>query len=126
MNINKINFLEIQPSQFYISEQKVEEIKKWFNPNDLSNFEPIPIKELNGKIMFTDGHTRAFVAYKSGIKKIPLYWENEELSWDLYQSCVEECNKRGVFSIKDLDYKVLNPNDYKLLWDKWCDDLQKK
>ena len=32
--------------------------------------------------MFTDGHTRAFVAYKSGIKKIPLYWENEELSWD--------------------------------------------
>lgn len=126
MNIDKINFLEIQPSQFYISEKKIEDINKWFNPNDLSNFEAIPVKELNGKIIFTDGHTRAYVAYKAGIKNIPLYLENEELSWDVYQICVDECNIRGVFSIKDLDNKVLNQNDYKTLWNEWCDDLHCK
>lgn len=126
MNIDKINFLEIQPSQFYISEKKIEDINKWFNPNDLSNFEAIPVKELNGKIIFTDGHTRAYVAYKAGIKNIPLYWENEELSWDVYQICVDECNIRGVLSIKDLDNRVLNQNDYKTLWNEWCDDLHCK
>lgn len=126
MNIDKINFLEIQPSQFYISEKKVEDINKWFNPNDLSNFDAIPIKELNGKLIFTDGHTRAYVAYKAGIKNIPLYWEDEELGWDIYQVCVDECNKRDVYSIKDLDNKVLNQNDYKKLWNEWCDELHRK
>jgi len=92
----------------------------------LSNFQPIPIKVLNGKIIFADGHTRAFVAYKHGLTQIPLYWENEELSWHLYESCVEECNIRGVFNIKDLEIRIVNSNDYKILWEKWCDNLQSK
>ncbi|MDE6746317.1 MAG: hypothetical protein K2J72_06720, partial [Oscillospiraceae bacterium] len=75
MDINKIALLDIQPSQFYVSEEKILNIKKWFDPNDLSNFAPIPIKELDGRIIFTDGHTRAWTAVLSGVSHVPLVWD---------------------------------------------------
>ena len=106
--------------------EKIKAVKKWFNPDDLSNFQPIPIKELNGKLIYIDGHTRAFLAYKAGLKNIPLYWETEELGWDLYQACVDGCNKQGIYTIKDLENRILSGKDYELLWDKWCDDLHLK
>lgn len=81
----EIQILRIQPSQFFISEKKIAQIKKWFQPNDLSNFDPIPVKMLNDKLIFTDGHTRAFVAYSAGMTKIPVVWDLDELDWEAYQ-----------------------------------------
>ena len=78
MNIEEIKLLDIQPSQFYISAKKLERVKNWFDPNDLSKFEPLPIFEYGGKIFFTDGHTRALAAFLSGIEKIPLVWDSED------------------------------------------------
>lgn len=51
----------------------------WFNPTDLSNFEPIPVKMPDDKPVMTDGHTRAVVALKAGIDVVPLVWDNNEL-----------------------------------------------
>ena len=34
-------------------------------PADLRNFEPCPVHEFQGKAVFTDGHTRAFAAYRA-------------------------------------------------------------
>lgn len=53
---NNIKLKDLQPSQFYISRKKIEEIEKWFK-EDLSNFEAIPYKLLDGKFVMTDGHT---------------------------------------------------------------------
>ena len=53
---------KIQPSQLYISSEKLVEVMKNFNPNDFSSIEPIPIKRLGNDIIFVDGHTRAFAA----------------------------------------------------------------
>lgn len=39
---------------------------------------PLPVKLLNDEIIFTDGHTRAFVLWKNGVKKIEVYWESED------------------------------------------------
>lgn len=124
--IRNIKLLDIQPSQFYISQEKIDKIKEWFCPHDLSNFEPIPIKELNGNIIFTDGHTRAWVAYGAGLTEVPFVWDEDDLDWELYQKCVDACLERGIRSIAELKGRILSPEDYVVKWDYWCDKLQEK
>ena len=123
MDINKIALLDIQPSQFYVSEEKILNIKKWFDSNDLSNFEPIPIKELDGRIIFTDGHTRAWTAFLSGVSHVPLVWDEDELDWEAYRICVDACIERGVCSAADFRGRVLSGADYKVKWNGWCDKM---
>ena len=123
LDINKIALLDIQPSQFYVSEEKILNIKKWFDPNDLSNFEPIPIKELDGRIIFTDGHTRAWTAFLSGVSHVPLVWDEDELDWEAYRICVDACIERGVCSVADFRGRVLSGADYKIKWNGWCDKM---
>lgn len=71
MEIPKLSLIQIQPSQFYISKNKMEAVKKWFNPNDLSNFDPLPIKIIDGVPVMLNGHTRAVVALQKGLMKVP-------------------------------------------------------
>ena len=101
MQIEEVLLVDLQPSQFYLSQEKIDNIKTWFRADDLSNFEPLPVKILNGKMILTDGHTRAFVAYSAGLSKVPLVWENEELDWEAYQKCVDACEERGVRVVSD-------------------------
>ena len=111
MNIDEIKLLDIQPSQFYISAKKLERVMKWFNPNDLSNFEPLPIFEHGGKIFFTDGHTRALAVFLSGLEKVPLVWDAEnEIGITEYKICIKACEGRGIKNISDLEHRVL-PHD---------------
>ena len=60
---------DLQPSQFYISEKKLHDIREWFDPKDLSGFEPIPVKMLDGVPVMTDGHTRAVAALLCGLDR---------------------------------------------------------
>lgn len=125
MNIDEIKLLDIQPSQFYISEEKLSGVKSWFDPNDLSNFEPLPIFEHGGKIFFTDGHTRALAAFLSGIEKVPLVWDSEEeIGIKEYEICVKACENRGIKNIADLEHRVLSHDEYVAKWDNWCDGMQ--
>lgn len=123
MDISKLKLLDIQPSQFYVSEEKIRAIKLWFDKDDLSNFPPIPIKELNGRIIFTDGHTRAWVAYTAGLEIVPLVWDEDDLDWEAYQMCVDACVERKVYSAADFEGRILSDVDYKENWDGWCDRL---
>jgi len=52
---------KIQPSQLYISSAKLKSVMKNFASKP-SLMEPIPIKKLGDRIVFVDGHTRAFAA----------------------------------------------------------------
>ena len=76
---------DLQPSQFYISAQKLAVIQRWFDPNDLSRFEPIPVKLLDGSPVMTDGHTRAAAALMAGLDTVPLVWETDKLDWRMYR-----------------------------------------
>ena len=42
-DISKLTLKDLQPSQFYISEKKLADVEAWFDPADLSRFEPIPV-----------------------------------------------------------------------------------
>ena len=123
IRLEELTLHDIQPSQFWISEKKLAQIGKWFNPHDLSNFEPITIKRLGGVLMMTDGHTRAVAAIRAGLRCVPLAWEMDEWDWDMYRVCVEECRARGVLSPYDLTGRVVSEADYKTLWNDWCDEM---
>jgi hypothetical protein len=115
---------EIQPSQLYISSEKLNEVMKAIDPTKLGTIEPIPIRKLGNRIIFVDGHTRAFAAYLHDIPMIPVYWEDEELDWDAYAICVEWCKKEGIRIIADLKGKVVSQKDYEILWYRRCEEMQ--
>ncbi|MEM2136997.1 MAG: ParB/Srx family N-terminal domain-containing protein [Candidatus Methanomethylicia archaeon] len=117
---------DIQPSQLYICSEKLSEVMKTFNPNDPKSMEPIPIKKLDEDIIFVDGHTRAFAAFLHGFTEIPVYWENEELDWDMYKICVEWCKNEGICTIADLKNRVIPQGEYEILWYKRCEELEQK
>jgi len=126
MKFVKMNLLDIQPSQFYLSEEKLRAIMEWFDPEDLSCFEPLPLKYLNGRVIFTDGHTRAYAAYRAGCASVPMVWDEDELSWELYQICVDACLERGIRNVADLEGRILSKEAYAEKWNRWCDELQQE
>ena len=113
---------KIQPSQLYISSEKLSKVMKNFNANSI---EPIPVKKLGDDIIFVDGHTRAFAAYLHGLKEIPVYWEYEELDWEAYKICVEWCKKEGIYTIADLENRVIPHREYEILWYRRCEEMQR-
>ncbi len=122
----KMKFSDIQPSQLYISKEKLVKVKEKFNSKDPSTVELIPIKKIGKEIFYTDGHTRAFAAYQAGFTEIPVSWEDEELDWEAYKICIKWCKDAGIYSIADLRDRVVDQKEYEILWYKQCDTLHKK
>lgn len=117
---------DLQPSQFYISQAKLSNIQAWFCKDDLSNFEPLPVKVLDGIPILTDGHTRAVAAILAGLELVPLVYEEDELDWDLYHYCVEQCNQKGIHSPYDLVDRVISAQEYEEKWIGWCEQIPSK
>lgn len=125
-NSFEIELIKIQPSQLYISKQKLAIIKEKFISKDLTTLKVIPIKKLKNIIFYTDGHTRALAAYQAGFTKIPVVWEDEELDWEMYEICIQWCRAADLYTIADLSARVVDQKDYEILWYKRCDDLHQK
>ena len=117
---------DLQPSQFYISQAKLSNIQAWFHKDDLSNFEPLPVKVLDGVPILTDGHTRAVAAILAGLESVPLVYEEDELDWNLYHYCVEQCKQKGIHSPYDLVDRIISANEYEEKWIGWCDQIPSK
>ena len=117
---------DLQPSQFYISQAKLSNIQAWFCKDDLSNFEPLPVKVLDGIPILTDGHTRAVSAILAGLESVPLVYEEDELDWNLYRYCVEQCKQSGIHSPYDLVDRVISAKEYEEKWIGWCDQIHSK
>jgi hypothetical protein len=114
----------IQPSQLYISTEKLAKIMKGFDRSSYRSLEPIPIKKLSDDIIFVDGHTRAFAAFLDGLSEVPVYWECEELDWEAYEICVKWCKDAGIRTIADLKNRVVMKDDYEVLWLNRCARMQ--
>lgn len=114
----------LQPSQLYISEAKLAEVLAWWQPPTLETLEPIPIKRLNGRVIYTDGHTRAFAAHRLGFTEVPVVWDEDTLDWEAYQICVDWCLDEGIRTIGDLEGLVIPPEQYETLWHDRCEVMQ--
>ena len=124
-NIFQMKLDSIQPSQLYISSEKLDNIMKILKESKRKLVEPIPVKKLGNQVVFVDGHTRAFAAFLLGFSEIPVYWEDEELDWDEYRVCVRWCMEVGIHVIADLKNRVVSPKDYQSLWLDRCERMQK-
>ncbi len=125
-NEMKLAILQIQPSQLYLSASKIEQVKAWFHPEQPELFQPLPIKRVGKRLFFTDGHTRAFLAYQAGWREIPVVWDEDDLNWSAYEYCVKTAEEQDIWSIVDLENRVLSEQDYQTKWIDWCQAVFKK
>ena len=121
--ILKFPLNQLQPSQLYISAEKLSRILQYFDPQELESLEPIPVKKLGDEIIYTDGHTRAFAAHQLGSGEIPVVWDEDELDWEAYEICVQWCREEGIHTIADLEGRILDQESYEILWLKRCQEM---
>jgi len=107
----------LQPSQLYISTEKLASVLCEFAPKQI---EAVPLRRSGGHIVMTDGHTRAFAAFLSGLSEVPVVWDEDELDWEAYEICVQWCKEEGVSWVGDLVGRVLGPEEYERLWRGRC------
>jgi len=116
----------IQPSQLYISREKLNQVLKGLaNPRSLS-IKPIPLATLGNEVIFLDGHTRALAVFLRGASDITVCWEDEEIDWEMYKICVEWCKEEGIRSIADLERRIVSQEDYETLWIQRCRSLEQE
>ncbi len=115
---------EIQPSQLFISSGKLCQVMERLDSPMPEFLDPIPVKELDNCLIFTDGHTRAFAAFLFGITEIRVFWDEDDLDWEAYRICVEWCRTEGIFTIADLKDSVISTDEYELLWHNRCREMQ--
>ena len=108
---------KIQPSQFYISEKKLESCKKWITKLE-DIFVPIVIKD--GISISLDGHTRMRAALDLGYDSVYVY--PDEYDETIFRF-VDETIKRQISSVSDME--LVSDEEYEIKWNKFCDDLFK-
>lgn len=60
-------------SQIYLSAQKLAAVSQWFDPQSMEHFRPLPVHHFgDGRYTLVDGHTRAYLAYQSGVTSLPV------------------------------------------------------
>ena len=116
----------IQPTQLYINRAKLERLRESFDPEDVGNNDPLPIRKFGDSLCFTDGHTRAFVYFEAGIEHIPVYYDEDELDEDVYVQCLAWCKENGIQTIGDLKGRILSGDQYYTQWIERCEQIAGK
>ena len=116
----------IQPSQLYISSEKLARVMASFEPQTSESLLPVPLKRLGSHTIYTDGHTRAFAAYSCGLSEIRAYWDEDDLDWEMYKICIAWCLAEGIRTIADLKGRVVPPKDYETLWRERCRKMHRE
>lgn len=103
---------KIQPSQFYIDEDKLNALKSFIkNSKDIV----IQVVKSDEGYICVDGHTRLFIAFLKNFKTVHAIETEFDNDTNYF---VSQAKKRNIFTIKDL--KLVSHNDYKNLWIDFC------
>lgn len=130
MNFEGIQYhkvLDLGLSQIYLSAEKLAGIRTWFRSNDVSGFEPLPVHDFgNGRLTLTDGHSRAFAAYKAGVTHVPVVYDTDDMitcaiGQLLYKQDLIWCDRLGLRDVRDLENRILSSGDYQHLWLDRCE-----
>lgn len=111
----------LQPSQLYISAAKLQAVRMAWQHTDLF---PLPVKWMIDRWMLTDGHTRAFEAWRTGQASIMVQVDEDDLDWEAYKICLGWCIAEGIRSVADLAGRILPEEDYSRLWHDRCARMQ--
>lgn len=110
-----IKLEQIQPSQFYVDENKIAAISSFIRrPEDII----IQILPHRDRYISLDGHTRLYYAVMQG-------WESvravTEVSDEWVYRFVEEARKRNIHTPMDLI--PVTHDEYTVKWNRFCDDF---
>ena len=125
--IQYVKVVDLGLSQIYLSADKITRVRRWFRSDDLSVFEPLPVHDFgNGRLTLTDGHSRAFVAYKTGVTHVPVVYDADdmiisELGQHLCRHDIVWCDRFELRDVRDLESRILSSGDYQRLWLDRCE-----
>ena len=117
-----IDIVAARPSQLYVSETKYAAVDRALGATPFSHdsYEAVPVKELDGSIVYLDGDTRALWLANRGIGEIKAYFDDDELDWTLYAACLSWCAAERIKTISDLESRVMPHDVYELAWIGRC------
>lgn len=78
-NIFHANILSLGVTQIYLSSRKIDALLQWFHPANIDTYPPFPVFDFGDGLRLVDGHTRAYVAYRMGVKSIPVVMDRSEI-----------------------------------------------
>ncbi len=123
--IFQIRLDRMQPSQLYISSEKLDQLMASLE-SKTESIGPIPVKMMGGEVVMMDGHTRALAASLQGLSHVRAYWDEDDLDMEAYGICVEWCKTEGVTSVADLLGRVVSSEDYRRLWLERCREMHRR
>ena len=110
-----VKLTAIQPSQFYVDEDKLAAVRSFIRgPEDIV----VPVIPQEGRYISADGHTRLALAVEMGFEEVRGFLDEDS---EYLHGFVEEARKRGVHTPYDL--KKLTHEEYTVQWDQFCDDF---
>ncbi len=119
--------LSLGISQIYLNKRKTDAIMKWMVPKSSYEYEPLQVHDFgNGRYTLTDGHSRAYVAYKMGYTHLPIVYDRDEIITNevgrlLYAADIEWCNRFHLENILDLEKRIVDDKTYNTLWVERCE-----
>ena len=116
----RLRLYEIQPTQLYINARKLAFLEAKYPPGTEANIEPVPVKMMHEKIVYTDGHTRAYIIWKRGFESIDAVWDNTDLDETTYETCLGWCESEEIFTIADLDGRIIDNETFQVKWIARC------
>ncbi|MBN1879173.1 GNAT family N-acetyltransferase [bacterium] len=123
-DIFEVELVHVQPSQLYLSETKYDVCLKWLESAGFENYEPLPVKRIGNDLFFTDGHTRAYALWRSGLRSIKAIADPDKLDWIQYLANIAWCREAGITSIADLGDRVVSHAEYEQKWYGRCSEWQ--
>mgnify|MGYP004712523733 FL=1 len=106
---------QIQPSQFYVDEDKMNAISSFIHkPQDII-IQVFPDKE---RYISLDGHTRLYYAFLKGWDCVRAIVETSD---DWIYKIVDEAQKRGIYTPKEMT--LVSHDEYEIKWNRFCDDF---
>lgn len=112
--ILKLNLEDIQPSQFYVDEDKISAIRDFIRAR-----EDIIIQVLKHgeRYIALDGHTRLYYAVRMGWTEIcALEADSDDYIFDFVEEAINQ-NIRTPYDLQLVDHKT-----YEQKWNQFCDD----
>ena len=116
----KVNIRDLDPTQLYLSEKKLQDIQMLYQSVDLINVDPISILAFGNRFLITDGHHRAYQALLIGQDTISAEFDRDGGD-ELYHLYAQACEKRKIYSLLDLKNHILPQDEYEAKWYNWCD-----
>ncbi len=104
---------QIQPSQFYVDEEKIAAISSFIHKSDDIIIQVLPFE---GRFISLDGHTRLYYAVTRGWRTVRAVVASSD---DWVYGFVEEARNRNIFTPQNM--RLLPHSEYDEKWNRFCD-----